>query len=133
MIFSDEWENKTGFKTNANSCSNHRYLLKLLLNHNKSGKLNTFQTNLKEPNFSTTDLYVRRLELPKGQVPIFWFALQTDQLLTRNNSNSTKYLRKKAIINGKLFLICNGWWEDECHQFVRIYKIWNKCLCSLNN
>ena len=48
----------------------------LLLNQNKSGKLNTF----KRANFLTTDIYLRRL-LPKSHEQIFWFALPTDQLL----------------------------------------------------
>ena len=50
------------------------------MNQSKSGKLNTFKTYLKDPIFSTTDVYLRRLT--KGHEPIFWFALPTDQLNT---------------------------------------------------
>ena len=42
-----------------------------------------------EPIFSTTDIYVRRLL--KGQEPIFWFALPTDQLLICFHDKQSTY------------------------------------------
>ena len=80
------------------------YYSRLLLNQNKSGKLNTFKTYLKEPIFSTTDIYSRRL--PKGHEPIFWFKLPTDQLLIF-------YIRS----NLPLLNIC-GFSVDSCRNLV---------------
>ena len=63
---------------------------------------------IKEPIFSTTDTYYKRL--PKGHEPIFWFALPTDQLLIcllQKQSTSIRYLCV-VVVNIITLSLCWG-------------------------